>query len=681
MRLVTMVVVVLMFGGCAPEVQTPRRVVQPPRLGPVAPRRTPPPKPRFADARRFVLTLDADSGRSADFSPDGRMLAVGGTFGRVRLIDLKTGRTLKSFQADDELDRAVHVRFTPGGDHLLAAGYDTCSVKVWHLSTGRLVRTIPVGRAVHGLAIAGAHRVAVATTGWAVVVDWRTGRQQHRVDMPYGLEARHVALNAGGDRLAVSSSVGHLRLVDVGRQETLAQRRVDTARVTALALPPNGKLMAVGLQDGTLQLLQGSALKRVRTFQWTTTEKAVVGLHFSTKARRLTALTADGNLLEIDAATGQVLSRRDIFGSATSSLAVSPDGLLAVAPRTDRRLALWQSKGHAANFGLATRPLPRPAGPRPTLKLAAPTQTLLTLPSGRIVSLALSSKGTRLVLGHQPHAVSAWTLRSKPKLRFVRLWRRRVLPLRGTQGKRALRVALSTRNRFVYLHGPSERLRRYSLAGGWPTAMRPTRLPSARAVLRSLLPTPNGRSWITTTNTAQVHLWSSLGVRQRSFKAMKNPYWVGVSPDSKRFVEVGGVDDVEVYNLRTGKRLWQHRGHPHRMLEVMALRFAPDSKQLLSYHRSGFLRIFDAATGRRVDHRRIRTPPGLTSCALRPDTRVLACAVGSAIRLYEVATGALIRVVRPKTSVSSILGLGYSQDGSTLIVMETARQIRLLRFQ
>ncbi len=674
MRLQGLAVVFLVLAGCPPAAQVPRRTS---RVRPTPPRRSPPPTAWFAQARRYLLTGDVDSGRSADFSPDGRVLAVGGTFGRVQLIDLRTGKTLRTLQTDDELNRTLHVRFTPRGDHLLVAGYDACTVNVWHVGTGKLVRTIPIGRAVHGLELTSGEGVAVAATGWATVVSWRTGREIHRVAMPYGLAARHLALNTKATHLAISSSVGHLRLVNVARRENVALRRLDSARVTALALHPAGELLAVGLENGTLQLLHGATLKRRRTFRWSSTGSAVVGLRFSGDGRRLVALTARGSLLEVVTATGRILAKRAVTGSSATSLTLSRDGLLAVAPRKDRRLAIWQSTRHNRRLSLPTKATPHPAGPPATLTLPTPQQILLTVPSGRILSLALSGNGTRVVLGHHPPAISAWSLRTRPSGRFVRLWRRRVLPPRGVKPLRGLRVALSAKERFVYLHGPTDRLRRYTVAGGWPLAMRPT---TARG-LRSLLPTPDGKTWITTTDTGKVHLWSPLGVRRSSFRAMRNPYWAGVSPDSQRFVEVGGVDNLAVYDLRTGKRLWKHQGHPHRILEVMALRFAPNSKTLLSYHRSGFLRIYDATSGRRVGHRRIPMPPGIVSCALRPDTRVLACAVGSAVRLYEVATGALIRVVRPKTAVGPIIGLGYSADGSTLIVLETARRLRILRFR
>jgi len=623
-----------------------------------------------------VLTPSEDSGRSADFSPDGRLLAVGGTYGRVHLVDLGTGKTHRTLQTDDELDRALHVRFTPRGEHLLVAGYDACTVKVWHVATGKLVRSIPIGRAIHGLAVTSGAGVAVAATGWATVVSWRTGQELHRVEMPYGLPARLVALNAKATHLAVSSSVGHLRLVHIARREPLAERRLDSTRLTALALDPVGRVLAVGHQDGTIQLLEGPALNRRRTFHWSTTRHAVVGLRFSTGGRRLLVLTAMGSLFELNTADGRILGSRAVTGSPTTALSISRDGLLAVAPRQDRRLALWQSTRHTLRIGLPTAATPRPAGPRATLTLPHPEQSLLTA-TRRIVSVALSTHGTRVVLGHHPPALSSWSLVQRPKPRFVRRWRRLVAAPRGATDLRAVRVALAPGERCIYSHGPTDQLRRYTLAGGWPQAMRPT---TARG-LRSLLPTPDGKSWITSTATTKVHLWSPGGAYQRSFEAMKAPYWVGVSPDSRRFVQVNGVDNLALYELPSGKRLWAHQGHLHRILEVMALRFSPDSKKLLSYHRTGFLRVHDATTGRRLDHRRIPTPPGLVSCALRPDTRVLACAVGTVIRFSEVSTGALIRVVRPKTAVDAVLGLGYSPDGSTVLVLETARRLRLLRFR
>lgn len=77
--------------------------------------------------------------QSISFSPDGRMLAGGGTNGEVYLWDVGTGRLRKTLEGHTDLVESVS--FNPNGLILASAGWDT-TVRLWDVATGALRNTL-----------------------------------------------------------------------------------------------------------------------------------------------------------------------------------------------------------------------------------------------------------------------------------------------------------------------------------------------------------------------------------------------------------------------------------------------------------------------------------------------------------------------------------------------------------
>ena len=120
----------------------------------------------------------APGGSSAAVSPDGTRIAIGDNTGLVRLWDAttltETGPPLAYTGSDSELIWVASVEFSPDGRYLASGALMADGVKIWEVSTGRLVQTLPAYGAVTWLP---GTRTVVATStatagGQAVLGFW-----------------------------------------------------------------------------------------------------------------------------------------------------------------------------------------------------------------------------------------------------------------------------------------------------------------------------------------------------------------------------------------------------------------------------------------------------------------------------------------------------------------------------
>src|SRR5262249_38048094 len=91
------------------------------------------------------------------------------------------------------------------------------------------------------------------------------------------------------------------------------------------------------------------------------------------------------------------------------------------------------------------------------------------------------------------------------------------------------------------------------------------------------------------------------------------------------------------------------------------------------------IRVWEAATGREL--RRFQMPEGqrrvYVCSALSPDGRTLATGCSDCITLWEVATGKVIRQLKPSVRVICFHSLAFAPDGKTLAAGSWDHVIRL----
>lgn len=202
------------------------------------------------------------------FSPDGVHLASGNRSGEVWVYDLTTASQVATFSVDDP-DYLSFLEYHPSGDLLAAVDFN-CRVDLWDTTTGELVldtelgssgcyRTRPLAFSPDGEVVALAVRedatefVRMASIdGFAPVLDLEMDVRNFG-DLAFSPDSSMLATAAWRLPPTVwDTATGEaLFALDTGRDDVGSGSRYNPVTIT---FTPDGGHVAVGYQDGTLEL-------------------------------------------------------------------------------------------------------------------------------------------------------------------------------------------------------------------------------------------------------------------------------------------------------------------------------------------------------------------------------------------------------------------------------------------
>jgi len=632
----------------------------------------------FRKPHRYALPTTIRHPRSVAFSPDGTLVAVGGRWGRLEVVRARDGRSLYTLGRTDELVRGLLVRFTPSGRHLVSARHKLTRVRIWNRRSGHLVRELRAkGYPIRDLALTKGHRVILATSAGVEIWNGGTGRHERTLKMRYDLPVTRVTASPSGYALA-GDRAGNVLLFSPANGSRHGRLMTPGKRLAALDLADNGSLAAIAYQNGMVRVAGTAPFRRVRGFSWWTQGTP---LRMGFTARNLALVVADstGRIEHVDAQRGKLLHRQRARAKTMDDAALSKDGQLLASATITGSVELWQSEEADKRLALPSKvsqaPLHRP---RPTLSIVQPVRIALEIPGVNIASFAVGKRGKFLAVAGKPAQVGVYYLVTRPRRKKLPYARRLYLrkPPRTPKKKRVkrqpLQVAVTPDRNWLIATGAGFYLTRWALLSG----RRIRRRIRDRPALRSLLPTHNSRLLITVGPGRQVFGWNLFGRRRFELSGVNDPYWVGVTRKGRTLVQIQGWDRMVAFDLPSGKRRWDNASGPLADFEVVAMRFTTDSQKLVTFHKTGFLRYRDVATGVVLTKIRIPMPRTPTRCDIRPDARVMACAVPDGVALMELPSGAIIRTLAIRGSrrrANRIRAIGYSPRGNTLVV-QTGRQ-------
>ncbi|MGC4114656.1 MAG: hypothetical protein QM765_08605 [Myxococcales bacterium] len=223
------------------------------------------------------------------FSGDGRSFAVVDETGFISVFSSADGKA-RSMGFGSE--RVLALAATAAGDLVLTRAMDG-SIVLWDASAAPRVVS---SQASDGYATAAAisedgTRVAWGSSrGIVAVLEVATGR---RTDSPaLGMAIRSVAFDGSGEHLVATSAKG-ARILDARDARTLQAYGASNA-VTAAAISRRAELLALGLEDGTLRVIDVAS--GIRIWEGQDHKGAISAVAFSSDDRQLAVAGADGQV-------------------------------------------------------------------------------------------------------------------------------------------------------------------------------------------------------------------------------------------------------------------------------------------------------------------------------------------------------------------------------------------------
>jgi WD40 repeat protein len=272
----------------------------------------------------------------AAFSRNRSVLAFGGPGGAVRVLDSETVKEICP-EALEEKQKLRQLAITPDGG-LVARSTTTPVVEVFDVGSGKRLFELesdfkPLPGPDMGTLLRfspdSKRLISQESRGPIIVWDLRTGKEVTRITGLGPLSVARAAFSPDGQRVAVDALGADLeiRLYDAATGARLRTfPRAWTAQVRALAFSPDGKSLAVGDDNGTVNLWDVESEKRLPI---TSDPLGVMEVsRFAERDRRLWIVAANRFAI-YDWKTGRLVEQ---FDANTGGQALSPDGKKVAQP-------------------------------------------------------------------------------------------------------------------------------------------------------------------------------------------------------------------------------------------------------------------------------------------------------------------------------------------------------------
>lgn len=539
-------------------------------------------------------------------SPNGQYVVTTHEDGSLRLREAASGQLLRVLEGHEDIVSTV--AFSPDSRILATGSYDQM-VKLWNIETGKPIRDFE-GHSNWVFSVKfSPDGKTLASAGYDKTIRiWNvTDGKSLGVLEGHSAAVRSLAFSPDGQKLVSGSSDRMVRVWDLKTRKSLHELKGHTAAVRTVDYAPDGKRIASGSEDKTIRFWNpdtGEFEKELKGHQG-----MVWVLAFSPRGRTLASGGFDNKLIIWNASTGTALQTLNAHQDVLTSLSYAPSTSSLVTGSYDKTLKLWSA---------IDPPIPALAD----LNIADGSSS----PNVRFV--VFSPDGKRMITGNQTRQMRLWDLATGRVIKQV-LHPRGISS--GTLSADGDLLATTDYGDATHLFDPNtlELLKTFNSKGK-----------NNKTVAISA----EGKWLATGARDGSITIWDvESGEILRELPVLKLPVEsLAFSPDGKLLASGSGnykestkAGTVKLWDPQTGKEIANLPGPTHKIRPV---KFSPDGKMLIAGGSQRELLIYRVSTKKLL--RRISFVTDLTSAAFQPDSRhVVLGGYDGRVELWDVQTG------------------------------------------
>ncbi len=450
---------------------------------------------------------------------------------------------------------------------------------------------------------------------------------QEAATLVNGGEVLAIALSPDGAVLAAANRDGAARLWDVSRGKLLATLQGQQAGIWSLAFSPDGRLLATGSSDNTVRLWNlatGQVVQALAGHSGT-----VRGIIFTADGQWMLTASEDRTIRKWNVFTGQIHSVIPAHESSINAIALAPDGKNFATGSSHSTAKLWD--------------------------LSSGRELLQTTIAGeQIRALAFSPDGHRIALATTGEKVDLWDLKSNlTEAAFV-------------AREISWAVAFSPNGQLLATGSFAHTATLWDVAGRREVLKLPGHLDRVYGVLFS----PDGHLLMTGSKDGTVKVWdlqrSANSLTLQSAPAKGTVWASALSPDGKTIAIGSDEQYIRLWETDTWREI---KTISCQCDKVRAIAFSPDGRHLASSGKDRIIRLWQLWEKESDQPVRLwATGHGdqIRSLAFSPDGKLLTSASEDhTIRVWEAASGKELQNLRAHTDKAR--AAAFSPDGQTLV--------------
>ncbi|MEW6496721.1 MAG: serine/threonine-protein kinase, partial [Cyanobacteriota bacterium] len=296
----------------------------------------------------LASTLLGHSGavRSIAITPDNQTLISGSEDNTIKIWQLSTGKLVRTLTGHTNWISSLAI--SPDGQTLVSGSGDN-TIKIWQLQTGQLIRTL-TGHSydVNSLAMTPDGQTLVSGSGDNTIKIWQlqTG-QLIRTLTKHSYGVNSLAMTPDGQTIISGNGnvwpLGNNYTIKIWQLKTGIPKRTLTehlGNVSTVAMTPDGQTLVSGSDDRRILIWNLKSGQLLRTLKGHTS--SVYAVAISPDGQMLVSGSKDHTIQIWQLSTGTLSATLTGHASAIHALAISADGKTLVSGSDDKTIKIWR---------------------------------------------------------------------------------------------------------------------------------------------------------------------------------------------------------------------------------------------------------------------------------------------------------------------------------------------------